>query len=137
MAFSRCSPRVGVTAPSGGLYGGGLSGPNNALMNYGGPPLWISWTLLKQADGTYAFQTTSGYILTANAGGVPGAGFRTDTATDQIGNREKFTLVDNGDFTAHIKTHVGTYLRATGSEIRSVTDVSNATRWRFWVFSPP
>jgi len=118
------------------MQGGGLSGPN-ALTNYGGPPFWLSWTLLKQAGNTYAFQTASGGFLSANAGGLPGAGFRTDTV--QIGDREKFTLVDNGDFSAYIKTHAGTYLQRNelggpNDPVRTVTDVSHATRWKFWVF---
>lgn len=114
--------------------GGGQSGANT-LTTGGGAPFEISWTLLKQDDGTYAFQTLSGGILTANDGGLPGAGFRTDT--DQIGIWEKFTLVDNGDFTAYIKTYVGTYLTAsaiTGGRATTVTNVNEATRWRFWVF---
>jgi hypothetical protein len=112
----------GIQAYGGNVYnpyltanaGGRLSGPN-ALTSVGGPPFWIGWTLLKQDDGTYAFQTASGGILTANGGGLAGEGFRTDTETDQIGNFEKFTLVDNGDFTA-------------------VANVHEATRWRFPVF---
>jgi len=118
-----------LTASEGGRLSGG-----NALTTRAGPPFWISWTLLKQADGTYAFQTASGGILTANGGGVPGEGFRTDTEVDQIGNWEKFTLEDNGDFTAYIKTHAGTYVSATlNGGATNVLNVDEATRWRFWV----
>jgi hypothetical protein len=114
--------------------GGRLPGPTNALTSGGSAvPYWLSWTLLKQDDGTYAFQTASGGILTANGGGLPGEGFRTDTETDQIGNWEKFTLVDNGDFTAYIKTNAGTYLSANGEQVETVLNVNAATRWRFWV----
>ena len=119
-----------LTATSGGrLSSGGLT-------SGGGPPFWISWTLLKQDDGTYALQTASGAVLTAIGGGVPGEGFRTDTEPDQIGNWEKFTLVDNGDFTAYIKTHAGTYVTASvdSDAVTTVTNVNQATRWRFWVF---
>jgi hypothetical protein len=93
--------------------------------------------LLKQDDGTYAFQTASGRVLTANGGGVPGAGFRTDTEVDQIGDWEKFTLEDNGDFTAHIKTHAGTYVSpgaTPGKDVVTVENIGEAARWRFWVF---
>jgi hypothetical protein len=98
--------------------GGNQPGPDNAIL-WGGTvvPFWLSWTLLKQNDGTYALQTASGYVLTANGGGLPGNGFRTDTETDHIGNWEKFTLVDNGDFTAYIKTYAGTYLTGAPSPI--------------------
>jgi hypothetical protein len=133
--------------PSGGsgyltaMAGGGLP-PNPSqppLTSYGGIPYWMSFTLLKQADGTYALQTGSGGILTALVGGLPGAGFRTDTPT--IGNWEKFTLVDHGDFTAYIKTHAGTYLRSgfggNKDPVTTVTNISDASRFRFWVISPP
>jgi len=121
--------------------GGRRPGPTDALMSLGGLPYEISWTLLKQEDGSYAFQTASGGILTAIAGGVPGHGFRTDTETDQIGNWEKFTLVDFDDFTACIKTHAGTYLRANpggrqgDGQVVAVLNIDDATRWRFWVLA--
>ena len=119
-----------LTATEGGRLSGG-----NALASEGGPPFWISWTLLKQDSGTYAFQTASGGILTANGGGVPGLGFRTDTEVDQIGNWEKFTLEDNGDFTAYIKTHAGTYVSATvNGHAAAVVNIGEATTWRFHVF---
>jgi hypothetical protein len=124
-----------LTATAGGRLSG-LTGGWPPLVLDGGPPFWISWTLLKQSDGTYAFQTASGGILTANGGGLPGEGFRTDTETDQIGNWEKFTLVDNGDFTAYIKTHAGTYLSSSGGSPNTaiaVTDVSRAIKWQFQV----
>jgi hypothetical protein len=118
-----------LTAPSGGRQ----PGPN-ALTTGGGPPFWISWTLLKQADGTYAFQTASGGILTANGGGLASEGFRTDTELDMIGNWEKFTLEDNGDFTAYIKTHAGTYVSyADTNRATTVLNREQATRWRFFV----
>jgi hypothetical protein len=123
-----------LTASGGGRF----PGPN-ALTALGGPPYMISWTLLKQSDGSYAFQTASGGILTAINGGLVGGGFRTDTEMDQIGNWEKFTLIDNGDCTYYIKTYAGTYLTASNAPpddlIITVPDMSKATRWRFWVFS--
>jgi hypothetical protein len=118
-----------LTARAGGRQSGA-----NALLTGGGAPYEISWTLLKQDDGTYALQTASGGVLTANGGGIPGLGFRTDTETDQIGNWEKFTLVDNGDFTAYIKTHAGTYLTASTHHnvpATTVRNVNETTRWRF------
>ena len=122
-----------LTASGGGRW----PGPN-AITTGGGPPFMISWTLLKQQDGTFAFQTASGGILTANEGGLAG-GFRTDTETDQIGNWEKFTLIDNGDCTYYIKTYSGKYLNPTNappdSLINTVSDISQASKWRFWVFN--
>ncbi len=98
------------------------------------------WTLLKQEDGTYAFQTASGRVLTANDGGVPGAGFRTDTAPDDIGNFEKFTIEDNGEgsnFTALIKTYYGTYLSMDPGDmgVATVSNANEAINWQFQVFS--
>jgi hypothetical protein len=114
-----------------------LPGPK-AISTGGAVPFEISWTLLKQSDGSYAFQTSSGGILTANEGGLAG-GFRTDTETDQIENWQKFTLIDNGDCTYYIKTYSGKYLKATNappdSPIDTVLDISQANKWRFWVFS--
>jgi hypothetical protein len=115
------------------IYGGRVSS-DDAVRLGGGPVHEMSWTLLKQADGTYAFQTSSGYVLTANGGGL-GRGFRTDTPADQIGNWEKFTIVDNGDFTAYIKTYAGMYVTGVGKNepVKSVRNQSEATRWRFRV----
>jgi hypothetical protein len=131
----------GIQAWGGNVLGpfltataGGRSSGAEALTTAGGAPFEISWTLLKQGGGTYAFQTASGGILTANGGGLLGEGFRTDTEPDQIGDWEKFTLVDNGDFTAYIKTYAGTYLISTGEPATTVANVNEATRWRFWVF---
>ena len=104
-------------------------------------PFEMNWTLLKQDDGTYAFQTVSGRVLTANDGGLPGAGFRTDTAPDDIGNFEKFTIEDNGEgsnFTALIKTYSGTYLSVDlgeGQGIATVSNANDAISWQFQVFS--
>jgi hypothetical protein len=113
--------------------GGNQPGPN-ALLSFGsGIPYWLSWTLLKQNDGTYAFQTASGYLLTAISDEL-GGGFGTDSET--IGNWEKFTLVDNGDFTAYIKTYAGTYLAVLGLNdqfVTTVTNINDAAKFRFWV----
>ncbi|MGA7354428.1 MAG: hypothetical protein WBW76_03265 [Candidatus Cybelea sp.] len=120
--------------------GGNLSG-SDAIFLGAGAPFWMYWTLLKQDDGTYAFQTASGNVLTANDGGLPGAGFRTDTAPDDIGNFEKFTIEDNGEgsnFTALIKTYAGTYLSVDLGEGQGIATVSNpneAISWQFQVFS--
>ena len=92
--------------------GGGDLGPYALwLAEEGSYPVELSWTLLKQADGTYALQTYSGTVLSATGGGAPGVGgFRSDTPVDSIGNSEKFTLEDQGDFTVCIKTINGTYI---------------------------
>jgi hypothetical protein len=53
--------------------GGRLPGPSNALTSGGSAvPYWLSWTLLKQDDGTYAFQTASGGILNSKWRRSPG-----------------------------------------------------------------
>jgi hypothetical protein len=44
--------------------------------------------------------------------------------------------VDDGLFTSFIKTHVGTFLTDQGDGlITTVTSLSEATRWRFYVFN--
>jgi hypothetical protein len=106
------------------------------------PPLTylVALTLIKQDDGTYAFKTSSGYYVTANSGGLAGAGYRTDTP--QVGNWEKFTLIANeSDCSLLIKTSVGTYISQVRRNspanpadiIDNVTDISHATHWRTWV----
>jgi|ERR1700758_3366429 len=123
------------------VNGGGEPGPDGVIdPNYPPIPFWISWTPLNQYDGTYALQTSSGNVLTANLGGVPGAGFRTDRGIGQIGDFEKFTLVDDGFFTVLIKTHVGTFISDVVDNMgrqrtMTVDDATQATRWRFQVFN--
>lgn len=125
----------------GAADGGGVSGGIDVIFLGAVAPFEMDWTLLKQDDGTYAFQTVSGRVLTANEGGLPGAGFRTDTAPDDIGNFEKFTIEDNGEgsnFTALIKTYSGTYLSVDLGEGQGIATVSNANEaisWQFQVFS--
>jgi hypothetical protein len=110
---------------------------NNAISFGAGIPIETYWTLLKQSDGTYAFQTASGRVLTANEGGL--AGFRTDTPVEDIGNFEKFTIVDNGEgsnFTALIKTYSGLYLAAGNDQsIVTVDNPNGAINWQFQLFS--
>jgi len=124
----------------GAVNGGGQPGPDDVLSDFPNIPFWISWTPLNQYDGTYALQTSSGNVLTANGGGTPGAGFRTDREIGQIGDSEKFTLVDDGFFTVLIKTAVGTFLSFVldnmgKTTITTVEDATQATRWRFQVFN--
>ena len=90
--------------------------------------------MLKQADGTYALQTANGTVLTAIDGGAPGAGFRTDTLVDAIGDAERFVLVDNGDLTVCIKTSVGTYISLGSGVVAGVSDISRALRFRLQLF---
>ena len=142
------------TIMKAGPYGGGEGGPwivaigggrqsEYALSLYFDPITSdYDWTLIKQDDGSYAFQTISSDYLTAIAGGEVGLttkqGFRTDATT--IGNFEKFTLIDNGDFTYYIKTYLGYYLSigldvANSSQyMDTVIDINKATKWQFWVF---
>jgi hypothetical protein len=123
-------------AVDGGGHGGTVFWPFPVVYGYT-PPFAKIWVLLKQADGTYALQTASGNVVTAQAGGIPDGGFRTDTERDQIGNFEKFQILDNGDFTSHIKTYSGTYLSYGGPDhphqVNTVWDVGSASLFRFWL----
>jgi hypothetical protein len=114
-----------------GAAGGGHSAGPNALVPSDLIPSHLTLTLLRQPDGSYAMQTSSGYFVTANGGG-PGQGFRTDAA--QIGTQEKFTYVDHGDCTGYLKTYEGNYLSAGANSITTVSDIAKASRWRFWVY---
>ena len=119
--------------------GGGwpASPPSAVLFMEEGNSAELSWTLLKQSDGTYALQTANGTVLSAVGGGVPGAGFTSDTPVDSIGNAEKFTLEDQGDFTVCIKTFDGTYisLGPEGSEwVGSESYINRALKFRLQVF---
>jgi len=112
--------------------GGGQNAGPNALVTNDLITSHLTFTLLRQPDGSYAMQTASGYFVTANGGGAPGQGFRTDAA--QIGSREKFTYVDNGDCTGYLKTYDGNYVSAPANSITTVSDIARASRWRFWVY---
>ena len=125
-------------------YSGGIlaashgGGPGSGLILGGEPWTDTSWILLKQHDGTYALQSSHGKVVTAISGGLPGAGFSINTPADEIGDFEKFTIEDNGEgsnFTARIKTHVGTYLsmsRISGTEnIGTSYDVNDVMDWQF------
>jgi hypothetical protein len=118
-----------LQANNGGLDAG--PGALAAPANSPNPLYWEQWVLVKQTDGTYALQTSSGGYLTANGGGDPDAGFRTDIMT--VGDWEKFTLVDNGDITWYIKTSNGYYLSMSGpgESITTVQDSNQATKWWF------
>lgn len=104
----------------------------------------LGWTLIRQSDGTYGFQTASGYYLTANGGGTPGNYFPFRTDTPQVGNWEKFTLTPNSDCTYYIQTFNGYYIGigqghlSDGSPAnfpQPFADKSQAVRWKLWVFS--
>lgn len=97
----------------------------------------LGWTLIRQSDGTYAFQTSSGYYLTANGGGNPGEYSPWRTDTPQVGNFEKFTLTPNNDCTYYIQTYNGYYIGAYGGVPSPFPDKSQAIRWRLWVFALP
>jgi hypothetical protein len=114
--------------------GGGNPGPGALWLTEEGEIDEISWTLLKQSDGTYAMQTANGTVLTAIDGGAPGAGFRSDTAVDAIGDAERFALIDNGDLTVCIRTSVGTYISLGSGIVAGVSDISRALRFRLQLF---
>lgn len=129
---------------SGGFLeapGGGRRNDSSALVVGVGAGYTLAFTLIRQDDGTYAFKTSSGYYVTANAGGLPGAGYRTDTP--QVGNWEKFTIIPNEtDCTYHIRTYSGTYLSmvtgqppAPPNVIDNVADITKSTPWRLWVMA--
>jgi hypothetical protein len=89
---------------SGGYYvtavnGGGIGGPNDASSPVHTDATWIgTWEQLSvepQADGTFAFRTSTGYYLTAMSGGGQGdpaiqQPIRTNART--IGEQEMFTF---------------------------------------------
>jgi hypothetical protein len=120
---------------------GGRHAERSSLTPKLGPEYTMAITLVRQADGTYALKTASGYYITANAGGLAGAGYRTDTP--QVNNWEKFTLIaDENDCTTRIKTYSGTYLSIVPGHppdppliIDNIADVARATRWRLWVMA--
>ena len=118
--------------------GGGYDSDALYLQGEGEYPAEISWTLLRQSDGTYALQTFNGTVLSAVGGGPPGAGFSTNTPVDSIGDSEKFTFEDQGDFTVCIKTFDGTYI-STGPEgyaspVASTSYINRALKFRLQVF---
>jgi hypothetical protein len=115
--------------------GGGDPGPGALWLTEEGEVNEISWTLLKQADGTYALQTANGTVLSAIDGGAPGAGFRSDIPVSAIGNNEKFTLIDNGDMTVWIKTFVGTYISLGSGVVAGVSNISRALKFRLQLFN--
>jgi hypothetical protein len=99
----------------------------------------LGWTIIRQSDGTYAFQTSSRYYLTANGGGAPGdyGPWRTDAS--QVGNWEKFTLTPNDDCTYYIQTYNGYYIGVAqdlkgNSYPQPFPEENQAIRWRLWVF---
>ena len=62
----------GWMIPAGG---GGQPGPYALQLVFEASyPVELSWTLLKQSDGTYALQTYRGTVLSAIGGGAPGVG---------------------------------------------------------------
>jgi hypothetical protein len=128
--------------------GGNVHGPYGAVGTGSFAAYELNWTLLKQDDGSYALQTGSGKVLTAIGGGALPAesGFRTDTDVNQIGDWERFTVVDNGDFTAYIKTSAGTYfavqtnpqgINPTYGGIMLVANPNDAIRWQFLLLPSP
>jgi len=130
-SFSASSDSEFLTATDGGGHVGstalGIDEQNDA--SYA-----VAFTPIRQADGSYALQTSGDYYLTAIGGGVAGAEYRTDI--QQVGNWQKFTLIpNNDDCTTYIKTPAGTYLSQSGGHIVNEASTSNATRWRMYVMA--
>jgi hypothetical protein len=116
--------------------GGGDRNGQDALTSGGGPDSWITWTLIRQDDGSYAFQTASGFFLSANGGGIAGT-FSTETEQDEIGNWNKFTLIDYDNYTYYIQTNSGYYITTLSPQapIATVSDITKANRWRLFVYA--
>ena len=114
--------------------GGGDPGPGAVWLTEEGEINELSWTLLKQPDGTYALQTANGTVLTAIDGGAPGSQFRTDTPVNAIGNSEKFVLVDNGDMTVWIRTLAGSYISLGSGVVAGLSNISAALKFRLQLF---
>jgi len=114
--------------------GGGDPGPGALWLTNEGEINELSWTLLKQPDGTYALQTANGTVLTAIDGGAPGSQFRTDTPVNAIGNSEKFVLVDNGDMTVWIRTFAGSYISLGSGVVAGLSNISAALKFRLQLF---
>lgn len=131
---------VGGNAPDeaglGWIYahGGNDPGPYALWAAEEGGFSQLSWTLLKQPGDSYALVTSDGYALTAIDGGTPGAGFATTVRPEAVGANERFIFVDNGDFTACIRTPVGTYISQGEGLPAGVSDLSRALRFRMQVF---
>jgi hypothetical protein len=105
------------------------------LAEEGEYPAELSWTLLRQPDGTYALQTFNGTVLSAIGGGAPGpGGFRSDIPVDSIGDHEKFTLEDQGDFTVCIKTFNGTYISMGEGIVAGQSYINRALKFRLQLF---
>jgi hypothetical protein len=114
--------------------GGGDPGPGAVWLTEEGESNEISWTLLKQPDGTYALQTANGTVLTAIDGGAAGAEFRTDTPVGAIGDSEKFVLIDNGDMTVWIRTFAGSYISLGSTPLAGLSNISRALKFRLQLF---
>jgi hypothetical protein len=105
------------------------------LAEEGEYPSELSWTLLKQLDGTYALQTFNGTVLSAVGGGAPGVGgFRSDIPVDSISDSEKFTFEDQGDFTVCIKTFNGTYISMGEGIVAGQSYINRALKFRLQLF---
>jgi hypothetical protein len=91
--------------------------------------------VLRQSDGTYVLQTFNGTVLSAIGGGAPGVGgFRSDIPVDSIGDSEKFTLEDQGDFTVCIKTFNGTYISMGEGIVAGQSFINRALKFRLQLF---
>jgi hypothetical protein len=115
--------------------GGGQSGDQVPAVTIGdevpGNEYELSWTLIRQSDGSYAFQTASSDYLTANGGGA--LGFSTDGT--QVGNWQKFTLTPNNDCTYYVQSYNGNYIGYANGQPNTTSDVTQAIKWRLWLIA--
>ena len=58
-------------------------------------------------------------------------GFRSDAAVDSIGDSEKFTLEDQGDFTVCIKTFNGLYISTGEDRAAGLSYINRALKFGF------
>jgi hypothetical protein len=105
---------AGTGQPGGNSFfltavaGGGQK--TNGIVFQGLQPAYSRFTLLQQADGSYALQTYSGNFVTAVGGGGLASGDNLHTDATQIRDWEKFRFVDQGDATYTVQTVSGFYL---------------------------
>lgn len=95
---------------------GGGHGTYPAIVHFQGlVPTFSTFTLLRQADGSYALQTYSGNYVTAVGGGGIANGDNLHTDATRVQAWEKFRIVNQGNATYTIQTVSGFYLAVNTS----------------------
>ena len=115
--------------------GGGDPGPYALqLAEEGEYPAELSWTLLRQSDGTYALQTFNGTVLSAvggpGVGGIPlGYPCRLHRRFGEV------HLRGPGRFTVCIKTFNGTYISVGEGLAAGQSWINRALKFRLQLFN--